>query len=211
MRSFLTGWFALALAAGCAAQEWQLGASGGFGVYRNVTVSGNGQDAKAGFKPGPLVGAFATQDLYEHLTGAIRYELQFNDLKVSAGGTETTFSGRSHAIHYDLMYMAGKREAPLRPFVAGGAGVKIYEGTGTEHASQPLMQFAALIHARQVKPLIAVGAGVRAKLGARAFLYLQAYDYLTPFPTHVVVPVPPSKLSGWLHDFVPMVSFGYRF
>jgi hypothetical protein len=36
-------------------------------------------------------------------------------------------------------------------------------------------------------------------------------DYITPFPSEVLVAVPPARLKGWLHDFVPMVGIGIVF
>jgi hypothetical protein len=211
MRLLAVGWFALAASAACLAQQFEIGATGGVGVYKNVTVTHAGQNGSAGFKPGVAFGVFAAQDLYEHLGGELRYMFQFDDLKVSSGGTEETFSGQSHAIHYNLQLMAGHRESPVRPYASAGGGVKVYRGTGAQHAEQPLGQFAALTHTQEIKGLITFGGGVRVKVGKRTFLYAEALDYLTPFPTQVVAPVPPSKLSGWLHDFVPMLSLSIRF
>ena len=211
MRLFAVCSFAFVFAGGCLAQHWELGGAGGFGVYKDVTISRDSAKANAGFKSGPAFGAFAGQDLYEHLGGQLRYTFQFNDLKVSSGGTEATFSGQSHAIHYDLLFVAGSRESKIRPFLAGGGGIKVYRGTGTEHATQPLIQFAALTRTQEIKPLISFGGGVKIRVAKRGFLYLEARDYLTPFPTQVVAPVPPSKLSGWLHDFAPMLSLSVGF
>jgi hypothetical protein len=35
------------------------------------------------------------------------------------------------------------------------------------------------------------------------------HDYLTPFPKEVITPNPPSKVSGWIHDIVPMFGLSY--
>jgi hypothetical protein len=211
MRSLAVGCFALTLAGACLAQQWQLGASGGIGFYRNVTVERSGQSAQAGFKLGPAFSVFAGQDLYEHLGGQFRYTLQLSDLKVSSGGQEATLRGQSHAVHYDLLFLGGKRGAAVRPFIAAGSGVKMYRGTGAPHESQALGQFVALTHTADVKALITFGGGVRIKLGKRGCLHVEARDYLTRFPTQVVTPVPPSKLSGWLHDIVPMLGLSIGF
>ncbi len=211
MRRFAVCWSVLAFAGACLAQHWELGGTGGVGIYKNNTISNGGESATAGFKPGAVVGGFAAQDLYSHIGGELRYMFQFNELKVSSGGAEATFSGQSHAIHYDLLFYGRSREAAVRPYLAGGGGVKIYRGTGTEHAEQPLLRCAALTRTQDVKGLITFGGGVKAKVGKRSFLYLEARDYLTPFPTKVIAPVPPSKLSGWMHDFVPMVSLSIGF
>jgi hypothetical protein len=211
MKSLIVCLGALALTGTCFAQQWELGGAGGIGIYKNATITRNSETADAGFKPGAAFGVFVAHNLYEHLSGAFHYTYQFNDLKVAASGAEVTFTGQSHAAHYDLMFMGGGREAPLRPYVLGGAGMKLYRGTGKEHAAQDLVQFAALTHTQQVKPLVTFGGGVRIKAGRRAYVYAEARDYLTPFPTNVVAPVPPSKLSGWLHDFVPMLGLSIGF
>ncbi len=207
-----TGIFsALALAAPIFAQQWELGGAGGVGVYTNKTVTRGSASATAGFKTGAAFGAFVAQNIYEHLGGEFRYTFQFDDLKVSSGSQEATFSGLSHAVHYDLLFYGAGRAAAIRPFLAAGGGVKVYRGTGKEVVSQPLGNFALLTKTQEVKGLISVGGGVRVKVGGRAFLYLEARDYMTPFPTQVIAPAPGAKLSGWVHDFVPMLGLSAGF
>jgi hypothetical protein len=203
--------FVLALTGACFAQQWELGAAGGIGIYKNGTVTGASQSADAGFKNGAALSAFVVQNLYKHLSGEFGYTFQFDDLKVSSGGTEATFTGQSHAVHYDLLFSPVGREAPVRPYIAGGGGIKVYRGTGTEQESQPLGQLVALTRTQEVKPLITFGAGLKFKVGRRGYFYLEARDYLTPFPSNVVWPVPPSKVSGWLHDFMPLAGFSIGF
>lgn len=211
MKSLIICSLALALTGTCFAQQWEVGGAGGIGIYKNATIQGTGGSADAGFKTGPTVGAFATQNLYNHLSGEFRYMFQFSDLKVSSGGTEVTFGGQSHAVHYDVLFLAGDREAAVRPYAAAGAGIKLFRGTGEQHAVQDLIQYAALTHTQQVEPLVTFGGGVKIRVGRRTFLYAEGRDYLTPFPTKVVAPVPPSKLGGWLHDFVPMLGLSIGF
>ncbi len=203
--------FALVLTGTSFAQQWELGGAAGVGIYVKNSVTGNTQSADAGFKTGPAFSGFVVQNLYKHLAGQIRYTFQLDELQVSSGGTKATFSGQTHAVHYDLMWLAGEQDAKVRPYVLGGGGMKIYRGTGTETESQPLGEFAVLTRTQQVEPLITFGGGVRVKLGDRGALYLEARDYLTPFPKDVVAAVPPSKINGWVHDFVPMVSVSFGF
>ncbi len=195
----------------CFAQQWEVGAAGGFGIYKNATVTSDGQSGTAGFSNGAAVSAFATQDLYKHVGGEIRYTFQFDDLMVSSGGTKATFSGQTHAIHYDLLYKPVSREAQVQPYLAAGAGIKVYRGTGTPQVSQDLGYLAALTHTQQIEPLATFGAGVKVKIGRRNYIYAEVRDYLTPFPEDVVAPVPPSKLSGWVHDIVPMLGLSFAF
>ena len=130
--------FALALTGTCFAQQWELGAAGGFGIYKNATVTGDGQSGTAGFSNGATLSAFAMQDLYKHLGGELGYTFQFDSLMASSGGAKATFSGQSHAIHYDLLYKPLSREAQIQPYLVAGAGVKVYRGTGTPEVSQDL-------------------------------------------------------------------------
>lgn len=211
MKRLASSLFVLALAGAVSAEQFDIGVAGGIGIYRDATLTRNSDSGKAGFQTGPVLGVFVTHNLYRHLAGQIRYTYQFNDLEVSAAGTEATFSGLSHAIHYDLLFLPGGEDSPIRPYLAGGGGVKVYKGTGTEHATQTLGQYAALSKTQEVKPLATFGGGLRMKAGHRTHFYVEVRDYLTPFPRQVVAPVPPSKIKGWLHDIVPMagVSVGF--
>lgn len=211
MRPLILCSLALGLAGACAAQQWELGAAGGFGFSTDATVSRGADSAKAGLKPGAAFGVFIVQNMYKHISGEVRYTFQMDDLKVSSGGTEATFTGQSHSLHYDLLYMAGGKDARVRPFIAVGGGVKVYRGTGEQHATQNLSQFVALTKTQEIKPLISFGGGVKMKLSGRVYIHIEARDYLTPFPAKVIAPVPPSTVSGWVHDFVPLVGVSMGF
>jgi hypothetical protein len=211
MRKLTVCLSALALAGTCFAQQWDLGVAGGFGVYKNLTVTRNSGEATTGFKPGPVVGVFTSQNISEHLGGQLRYTLGFSDMKLSSGGTETTFAAQTHAVHYDVLLFGAHRDAKVRPFVAGGGGVKFYRGTGTEQQTQPLAQFAILSKTSHLRGLISVGGGVKVKVGARVYLSLEARDYITPAPTKVITPFIGSKLNGWMHEFTPMLGVSVGF
>lgn len=193
------------------AQQWELGAGGGIGVSKNLTVTRGSQTAEAGFKPGAAFSAYAGQNMSDRFGGQFRYTFQFNDMKLSSGGTDVTFSALSHAVHYDLLFFGAGREAKVRPFLAGGGGVKYYRGTGKETVLQPLSQFAILTKTSETKGLITFGGGVKVRVGNRSFVTLEARDYLTPAPKLVLAPVPGAKMDGWIHDFVPMVSLSFGF
>ena len=86
------------------AQEWEIGGIAGAGFMNGMSVATAAASATTGFKSGGAFGAFAGSNLYPHLSGEIRYTYQMSDLKLSSGGTEASFNGVSHAIHYDLLY-----------------------------------------------------------------------------------------------------------
>ena len=211
MRKHTVCLFAFALGGTCLAQQWELGAAGGLEIYKNLSVTRGSQSATAGFKPGVAASVFATQNLYQHLGGQIRYTIGFGDMKVSSGGTEATFGAQTHAFHYDLLFYGSRREAKVRPFVAAGGGIKLYRGTGKEQVSQPLAQFAILTKTQQAEGLITVGGGVKFQIGRRGFVYIEARDYITRTPKNVIAPFTGSSIGGWVHGILPMlgVSLGF--
>jgi hypothetical protein len=195
----------------CVAQEWEVGAVGGFGFYRNATVQNSTGSGKAGINSALAAGLFGGNNMYERLGGEMRYTYRAGKLKVAGGGQRADFNGESHAIHYDLLFHFADRRSRIRPFVAGGAGVKVYRGTGVEKAFQPANKFALLSKTQEVKGLISAGAGVKVALSDLFQLRLEVRDYITPFPKEVIAPAPGASIKGWLHDFVPMVGIGFTF
>jgi hypothetical protein len=186
------------------AQEWEVGGIAGAGLLNGATVTTASGSANTGFKAGGAFGAFVGSNLYKHLSGEIRYVYQMSDLKLSSKGTEASFNGVSHAVTYELLYHPVTEQSRLQPFAGAGAGVKLYRGTGTEQAYQPLSNFAYLTKTQDLRPLISVGGGVKYRMGGHLVLRAEIRDFLTPFPTKVITPAPGAKVSSWLQDFVPM-------
>jgi hypothetical protein len=203
--------FAIGLAGVTRAQEWEIGGIGGAGFMNGLSVTGNGGSATTGFKSGVAFGAFVGSNLYPHLSGEIRYTYQMSDLKLSGSGNEVTFTGVSHAIHYDFVYHPANKRGKMQPFVAAGAGVKLYRGTGKEQAYQPLSRFAYLTKTEDLRPLISAGAGIKYRISDHMIFRAEIRDYITPFPNKVITPAPGAKVSGWLQDFVPMFGLSFVF
>src|SRR5439155_463587 len=110
-----------------------------------------------GFKSGVAAGAYVGGSMTKFVGGELRYEYLGGDLKASSGGTEETFSGNAHAIHYDFLVHFAPTGAKIRPFVSGGGGVKVYLGTGAPTVTQPLDRLVLLTHTHEVKGLGSVG------------------------------------------------------
>lgn len=205
----LTIFFLLATLA--LAQQWELGVSGGLGYSRNPAVTTASGSGKAGFKYGLTAGAVAGHDMYERLSGEMRYLYRVSDLKVTGGGEQASFHGEAHLVHYDVLYHTADRDARVRPFLAGGGGLKVYRGTGGERAYQPASRFALLTRTQELKPLVSAGGGVKVAISESLHLRLEIRDYITPFPKEVVAPAPGARIKGWLHDFVPSVGISVKF
>jgi hypothetical protein len=202
---------AAALPAISLAQEWELGAAGGYGFYHEATVAGPAGQVKAGASAGLAAGGILGQTFYRRIAGEVRYTYRKDNFELSSGSQKATFTGESHALHYDVILHSRPPEAAVRPFLAAGAGVKFYRGLGAERAFQPLNRIAVFTQTHEIKPLLSVGGGIAFKLAGRASLRLDFRDYITPFPKQIIAPVPPGTAGRWLHDFVPMLGVSFAF
>ncbi len=194
-----------------AAQTWEAGFAGGGGFPNHAAVMGPGSQATTGPGRGVAASGYIAQHLYPRLSGEIRYTYRASDLELISGGQKAVFSGLSHSVHYGLLVHGAGPKASVRPFAAAGAGIRVYRGTGTEHAYQPLSGYALLTKTQQWKPLVTAGGGVSVALTRRLALRIEARDYITPFPAQVIAPAAGSSIKGWLHDIVPLAGLSVTF
>jgi hypothetical protein len=196
----------------CMAQRWEIGGSGGGAfVLRDQKITRGASTAEAGIKNSYLASFYAGHHSTNHLSGEIRYSFRPGDYELKAGSQQATFNGESHLIHYDMLVHMRSIEAPIRPFIAFGGGVRVLRGTGNEGAVQPGSDFALLSKTREVKPMLSVGAGVRASVAPWADVRFEFRDFVTQFPSRVITPNPGARAEGWLHDLTGMVGFSVRF
>jgi len=204
------------LGVGASAQEgrptqmWEFGVLGGGSIYSSDSVSGPAGSGSVGIKNGPAVGVFLGSN-GRKFGGELRYDFLPGDLKLSSGGTNVGFSGMAHAIHYDAMYYFTPKGSRIRPFISGGAGVKVYQGTGSLVQNQPLGGLALLTDTHEAAALGTFGGGVKAKISRRVMFRAEVQDYLTPFPRQVIAEGPGAKINGMLHDIVFTAGIGFVF
>jgi hypothetical protein len=198
-------------AAACFAQQWEVGGTGGGAFVPGTSISSSYAPATTGFQSGAAFGGYFGQNLYPHLSGEVHYEFQQSNLRLSSGGTEATFSGQAHAVHYDLVYHTNKKGSRVQYFVSAGGGLRIFRGTGAEEAYQPLSQYAYFTKTQVLKPMGTFAAGMKYKLTPRLILRTEFRDYITPFPDKLIAPAPGAHFGGILHDFVPMVGIAYEY
>jgi hypothetical protein len=205
--------FILALAfPAISSAQYGVGGLGGYAAPSfGLSVSRDSASASTGFAHGGVGGFIIGMNSSRRLGGETRYLIQFGSMKLSQGGTDVRFGARSHTIHYDLLIHTRPRGAPMRPFVAVGAGARIFQGTGREQTYQPLIQFAALTHTSEIKPLISAGGGIKFLIRPRLEFRAEVRDYITPAPEKLITPVPGAKIHGWVHDVVPMAGIVYLF
>jgi hypothetical protein len=191
------------------AQQWEFGGIGGAGFLSNVSVTSAVGGATTGFKTGPAVGAFLGHNSYSHIGGEFRYAFLQSNMHIQSGGSEATFAGQAHVLHYDVIFHTNRRGSKREFFVAVGGGMKVFRGTGQEAAYQPLSQYGYFTKTQTIKPLISVGGGFTYRLSERLALRVEVRDFMSPFPTQVLTPAPGVKFGSFLNDIVPMVGIEY--
>jgi hypothetical protein len=201
----------LMLASTCRAQEWEVGGAFGFGAMKNATIDNSSGSVTAGFDNRFAAGAVIGQDLYQHISGELRYTFRDNDLVLKNGAQKVNMDGDSHLVHYDLLFHVLGKSSRIRPYAAAGAGIRLFHATGREYANQPLSEFAFLTMTNEVKPLISVGAGLKAKVTDRTMIRLDFREYISPFPENLFVTAPGAKIHGWLYDSVPLAGVSFVF
>lgn len=195
----------------CSAQQWQLGAGVGYGIYNNGTIFAPAGTATAGVRNRFAVSVWASQDVTEYIGGEVRYTYQDGDPFLSVPGTKTNLQGQSHAFDYNVLFRLRPKEAALRPYVATGIGAKLYVITGPPNPAQPLRNIAVLTTNNQAVVLVTLGGGLNYEVSHRVALRLEFLDYITPFPKRYIQPAPLATARGILHQFTPLLGVSYVF
>jgi hypothetical protein len=200
------------LAAGAAfGQQYEIGADIGYGVYRDGTIYAPGGDARAGIRNRFAAGAVICEDLYDHLSGEVRYQYQDGHPFLSSGGAKQDIQGQSHAFTYDLLFHVKPRESRIRPFFAAGAGAKYYEIAGPAPSPQPFPAIATLNAIDEWKFAPSLGGGVKIRLQEHLLIRADFRDYLTAFPKLQIAPAANGTARGIFEQFTPMFGVSYIF
>lgn len=203
--------FALVMVPAAMAQKWEFGGGAGYGFYTSQDVTSPAGTASAKFGTGFDGSVWLDNDNGKHWGGEIRYDYQSGDMKLSSGGTTASFAGRSQAVHYDFLLHATPRNAKVRPFLAFGAGVKYFQGTGAEVMVQPLSNFALLSQTSDIEPVVSVGGGIKFNMARHVGFRVEVHDYMSPIPQKVIQPSMNASTGGWIHDIVVAAGVSYLF
>lgn len=202
-----------ALATPVAAQtEWEVGVLGLVSDYNSLTAENATRTGDVGPSLGVGGGVYIGQSLGERLGGEFRYLYSKNDLELDAGSDNADLGHQSHTVHYDLLYYFSDSDAKVRPYIAGGIGVKYYQGTGTENPFQPGMDLALLTASTQTMFVGDVGVGVKIRVGSNGIFRVEFRDYMTGVPDDVITAAPGSSIDGSiLHQFAPIFGYSWTF
>jgi hypothetical protein len=197
----------------CLAQDWEVSAAGGYSAYDTARI-GNpalGGSASAGFHPGFVAGAVLGENRYDYISGELRYLFFWGSPELNFLSTRATISGYTNLVVYDVLVHMRSRESKVRPFVAGGAGIKIFTATGEQLSTQPLQDFALLRPGTKVEPAISVGGGLKYLVARHILLRADFRVYVSPLPALLFRPTDSSVIRGWVYSFVPQIGIGYTF
>jgi len=202
---------ALLVATAAFAQQWEVGGAFGYGWNRNLRVNGPGAEATVGIRNRFVAGAVLTEDLYEHVSGEVRYTYHDGDPFLRLGSRTANVQGQSHSFTYDTLLHLRDRDRRLRPFVSAGIGAKLYRTTGPSPSVQPAPSVAFLAESSQWRLLVSVGAGVSYRFPNHLIVRADFRDYITPAPSKLFVPAAGATVRGLVHQFTPMVGLGVWF
>ena len=214
MRLALCGFtFAVTMSFACRSQPWELGASGGYGWYHDPSIANGTGSAQSGFPAKAAFGVTLTQNMYNYVGGEIRYLFRFGGPELKSSGIEANLDGHTNLVTYDFLFYTSSKESSIRPFIAAGAGIKVYTGLGPRFLglNRPLADLALLRPVNQVEPAISVGGGMKFLMPKRTQLRVDFRAYMTPLPDQLFRPIGPSVIRGWLYDFVPLGGISYVF
>jgi len=197
------------LAPAAMAQSWEVGGGVGGGFYPAQNVTSPFGSASAKIQTNLAGSAWLGNTWQGRWSGELRYDYGVGDLALSSGSASAAFAARTQQFHYDIMWHATSSESRIRPYVAVGAGIKLYQGTGSQVAYQPLSNIALLTQQQDLTPLVSAGGGIKFQISHHVQLRLDVHDYLTPFPKNVITPNIGAKAGGWFQDIVPMVGISY--
>jgi len=195
----------------CQAQNWEVGGAGGYGWYINPSISLPAGSAQAGYPAKTALSAILGNNMYRYLGGELRYVFRFGGPELKLGNVQSNLNGYTNVIVYDFVIHMRPKDDRLRPYFAGGAGIKIFTGTDTPGLRQPLSEFARLQEHTDVEPAISAGAGVKYRFKRHAQFRVDFRTYFSPLPKSIFRKSPPAAIHGWIFDYLPMVGFDYVF
>jgi opacity protein-like surface antigen len=202
----------LILFAGAAfAQQYEMGADVGYGVYNDGTIFSAVGTAQAGIRNRFAAGILLGGDFTNYVSAEFNYLYHDGHPFLQAPGVKADIQGNSDALTVGLLFHFKPRAHRWRPFLAGSAGAKEYIIAGPEPFPQPIPQIASLTTNDVWKVAFSVGGGVKFRLIPHMLLRAEFRDYITTFPRQQIVPAPHNTARGIFEQFTPLFSVSYVF
>jgi opacity protein-like surface antigen len=192
-------------------QQWEMGATVGYGFYRDGSILSPYGTAEAGIRNRFAAGILLGDDFLEYVSAEFDYLYHDGHPFLRAPGVDTDIQGQSDALTCSLLFHFKKRESRWRPFLAGGTGAKEYVIAGPAPFPQPIPQIASLTANDVWKVAFSAGGGVKFRLIPHMLLRAEFRDYITTFPRQQIVPAPHNTARGIFEQFTPLCGLSYTF
>lgn len=189
------------------AQKWEVGGGAGGSFYSSKSITGSAGTADASFKPGFAGTGYLGQN-GDRIGGEIRYSYQQNKMELKSGGRSFSMSGRTQAIHYDVLIYGNRKGSKVRPYFLGGGGLKQYAGTGPDVAIQSVGDIAVLTRTSEWKPLITFGGGVKVAASEHVVFRAEFLAQMSQAPKEVIAPIS-GDFKGWYLNYLPVFTVAY--
>jgi opacity protein-like surface antigen len=192
-------------------QQCELGATIGYGVYRNGSIYSSTGSVQAGIRNRFAAGINLGYNFSNYVSAEFQYLYHDGHPFLQAAGVKTDIQGQSDAFTVNLLFHFHTRERRWRPFVEGGTGAKGYIIAGPAPFPQPIPDVAILTTNDVWKVVFNAGGGVKFRLIPRMVLRAEFRDYITTFPRQQIVPAPHNTARGIFQQFTPLFGVAYVF
>jgi len=199
------------LAGAAAAQQYEVGATVGYGIYHDGTIFSASGAADAGIRNRFAAGILLGDDFSNFVSTEFDYLYHDGHPFLEAPGVKSDIQGNSDALTVQFLFHFKTREHRWRPFLAGGAGAKEYVIAGPSPFPQPIPDVASLTTNDVWKVVFTAGGGVKFRLIPHMLLRAEFRDYITTFPRQEIVPAPHNTARGIFQQFTPLFGISYTF
>jgi hypothetical protein len=125
-------------------QQYEIGATVGYGIYRDGTIYSASGSAEAGIRNRFAAGILLADEFSRYVSVEFNYLYHDGHPFLQAPGVKSDIQGNSDALTCGLLFHFKPREHRWRPFLAGGTGAKEYVIAGPEPFPQANPQIASL-------------------------------------------------------------------
>jgi len=146
------------------AQQYEIGATIGYGLYRDGTIYSASGTAQAGIRNRFAAGILLADEFSEYVSAEFDYLYHDGHPFLQGLGVKSDIQGNSDALTCGLLFHFKPRQSRWRPFLAGGTGAKEYVIAGPAPFPQPIPQIASLITNDVWKVVFSAGGGVKVRL-----------------------------------------------
>jgi hypothetical protein len=193
------------------AQQYEVGATVGYGIYHDGTILSASGTADAGIRNRFAAGILLGDEFSKYVSAEFDYLYHDGHPFLQAPGVKSDIQGNSDALTVQLLFHFKTREHRWRPFIAGGTGAKEYVIAGPSPYPQPIPNIASLTTNDVWKVVFTAGAGVEFPLIPHLLLRAEFRDYITTFPRQEIVPAPHNTARGIFEQFTPLFGISYAF